>query len=212
MAAWTGRSSRAWVRVELVARSTSLPDLEAARRDFEQALGEDLALVGGGTLEERVLELLGQSGGTLAVAESMTGGTIQARLTGIPGSSSAFRGGAVVYSADAKHRLAEVEPGLILQEGTVSEPVTRALAEGHRPEAGNGLGPGGHRQRGPHRGQGGARPRRDLLHRRARPRRHHLPDPELSRQPDGYPGPHRHLGPGPPEATDPGVPIPERMR
>ena len=116
--------------VELVARSTCLSDLEAARDDFEQALGEDLALVGGGTLEERVLELLGQSGGTLAVAESMTGGTIQARLTGIPGSSTAFRGGAVVYSADAKHRLAEVDPGLILQEGTVSEPVTRALAEG----------------------------------------------------------------------------------
>jgi nicotinamide-nucleotide amidase len=116
--------------VELVARSTDAAALEAARRDFEQELGIDLAFVGGGSLEERVLELLSQRGETLAVAESMTGGTIQARLTGVPGSSSVFRGGAVVYSASAKNALADVDASLIQAHGTVSEAVTRALAEG----------------------------------------------------------------------------------
>lgn len=116
--------------VELVARSTNPADLEAARRDFEQELGIDLACVGNASLEERVLELLRQRGETLAVAESMTGGVIQARLTGIPGSSDVFRGGAVVYSASAKTLLADVDPALVQSHGTVSEAVTRALAEG----------------------------------------------------------------------------------
>jgi nicotinamide-nucleotide amidase len=116
--------------VELVARSTNPVELEAARRDFEQELGADLACVGNLSLEEKVLELLRQRGETLAVAESMTGGVIQARITGVPGSSETFLGGAVVYSAQAKSLLAEVDPGLIQAHGTVSEPVTRALAEG----------------------------------------------------------------------------------
>jgi len=116
--------------VELVARSTNPADLEAARKDFEQELGIDLACVGDASLEERALELLRGRGETLAVAESVTGGCIQARLTAIPGSSEAFLGGAVVYSAGAKARLADVDPALIRSHGTVSEPVTRALAEG----------------------------------------------------------------------------------
>ena len=116
--------------VELVARSSDPAELEAARKDFEQELGTDLACVGSATLEERVLELLHQRGETLAVAESMTGGMIQARITSVSGSSEVFQGGAVVYSAAAKHLLAGVDPGLIKAQGTVSEAVTRALAEG----------------------------------------------------------------------------------
>ena len=127
--------------VELVARSTRPEDLEAARADFERELGMDLACVGDSTLEERVLELLQARGETLAVAESMTGGLIQAKLTAIPGSSTTFLGGAVVYSPGAKTCLAEVDPALLAAHGTVSEPVTRALAEGiaHRLGAAWGL-------------------------------------------------------------------------
>ncbi len=116
--------------VELIARSTKPEELEAARMDFEAELGADLALLGQGSLEERVLDLLRERGEMLAVAESMTGGTVQSRLTGVPGSSDAFKGGAVVYSASAKAILADVDPALVQVHGTVSEPVTRALAEG----------------------------------------------------------------------------------
>ncbi len=116
--------------VELVARGTNPADLDAARADFERELGMDLACVGPEFLEERVLERLQARGETLAVAESMTGGLIQAKLTAIPGSSAAFLGGAVVYSPGAKTLLAEVDPALLMAHGTVSEPVTRALAEG----------------------------------------------------------------------------------
>lgn len=116
--------------VELVARSTNPADLDAARADFEQELGMDLACVGVASLEERVLEQLQARGETLAVAESMTGGLLQAKLTAVPGSSVAFLGGAVVYSPGAKTLLAEADPALLAVHGTVSEPVTRALAEG----------------------------------------------------------------------------------
>lgn len=116
--------------VELVARSTHPADLKAAQADFERELGMDLACVGNASLEERVLELLTARGETLAVAESMTGGLIQAKLTAIPGSSAAFLGGAVVYSPGAKTLLAEVDPALLAAHGTVSEPTACALAEG----------------------------------------------------------------------------------
>lgn len=116
--------------VELVARGARPAELKAAQADFERELGMDLACVGAASLEERVLELLTARGETLAVAESMTGGLIQAKLTAIPGSSAAFQGGAVVYSPGAKTLLADVDPALLAAHGTVSEPVACALAKG----------------------------------------------------------------------------------
>lgn len=116
--------------VELVARSTDPSQLDAARVDFEGELGEDMAVLGPGTVEERVLTMLRQRGQTLAIAESMTGGVIQARFAAIPGCSDVFRGGAVVYSPVAKRELADVDPALLQAHGTVSEAATRALAEG----------------------------------------------------------------------------------
>jgi PncC family amidohydrolase len=62
----------------------------------------------------------------------MPGGHLAARLTGIPGISPVFLGGATVYSPLAKVALAGLDPALIAAHGTVSEPVTRALAEGIR--------------------------------------------------------------------------------
>ena len=44
---------------------------------------------------------------TVAVAESSAGGLIAAALLAVPGASAYFRGGAVVYTTDAKVRLLE---------------------------------------------------------------------------------------------------------
>lgn len=118
--------------VELVARSRYAAALEEAQQDFEKELGLDRICTGTGTLESTVLDGLKQGGQTLAAAESMTGGRLAALLTGVPGSSEAFLGGAVVYSACAKTALAGLTPAFIAAHGTVSEPVTAALAEGIR--------------------------------------------------------------------------------
>ena len=119
--------------VELLARSPDPGALEAAARDFREDLGVDLAFTGAeGGLEDALLAILQARDQTLAVAESMPGGNLAARLTSVPGASSAFLGGATVYSAAAKAALAGLDPAFIAASGTVSEPVTRALAEGIR--------------------------------------------------------------------------------
>ncbi len=119
-------------QAELVARGTDEALLQAAHRDFAAELGPDLARSGAGDMEDAVLDLLKSRGETLAVAESMSGGLLAARLTAIPGASEAFLGGATVYVPTAKVQLAGVDPGLIRSYGTVSEPVTESLAEGIR--------------------------------------------------------------------------------
>ncbi len=67
-------------------------------------------------------------GQTVAVAESSAGGIISAALLGVAGASAYFKGGVVVYNADAKERLA----GMTKQELDVArsstEPHTALLA------------------------------------------------------------------------------------
>ena len=123
-----------------MARGRDAQVLEAARRDFQVLLGADLVCVGSGSLESVVLEHLRRRGETLAVAESMTGGLIQARLTAVEGASEVFLGGAVSYSGHAKIQLVGVPEELIGQHGTVSDPVTRAMAEGIRCQLGTAWG------------------------------------------------------------------------
>ena len=81
------------------------------------------------SLEEAVLRLLGVSGRTLACAESLTGGGVGARLTSVPGASASFVGSAVVYTAEAKHRVLGV-PDEVLAAGTVTEVCALAMATG----------------------------------------------------------------------------------
>ena len=90
----------------------------------------------GTTVDEQVFGLLRADGArpvqTIAAAESCTGGLLSARLTERPGSSDAVRGGLVVYSDEAKVKLAGVDPALIEHVGAVSEEVAAALADGAR--------------------------------------------------------------------------------
>jgi len=79
---------------------------------------------------------------TVASAESCTGGLLAAVLTTHPGSSDYFKGGAVVYSNEAKTILADVAPDLIHGHGAVSSVVAGALARGARARLGAKIGLG----------------------------------------------------------------------
>ena len=79
---------------------------------------------------------------TVAVAESCTGGLLGAILTSHGGSSDFFRGGAEVYSNDAKTTLADVPPQLLASHGAVSSVVAGALARGARTRLGAKIGLG----------------------------------------------------------------------
>ncbi len=86
-----------------------------------------------------VLDAARRRGVTLAVAESCTGGLVGGRLTAVPGASDVFLGGVVAYADAVKANALGVPPALLQQEGAVSEPVARAMAEGVRRNFGAGL-------------------------------------------------------------------------
>lgn len=65
---------------------------------------------------------------TIAVAESSTGGLISASLLAVPGASAYFRGGAVVYTRDARRLLADIPDDAMKGIRSASEPYARLLA------------------------------------------------------------------------------------
>ena len=67
-------------------------------------------------LEEAVFPLLKEKGLTFATAESCTGGEIAKRFTDIPGASSVFLGGAVVYTNEVKARLLGLDPVALAEQ------------------------------------------------------------------------------------------------
>ena len=93
-------------------------------------------------LEEAVFPLLKEKGLTFATAESCTGGEIAKRFTDIPGASSVFLGGAVVYTNEVKSRLLGLDPEMIEEKGAVSCEVAVALAEQVRRLTGADIGIG----------------------------------------------------------------------
>ena len=66
-----------------------------------------------------LLALLRRRGETLAVAESLTGGLLAATIVDVPGASTVFRGGLVVYATDLKASLAGVPEDLLAVRGPV---------------------------------------------------------------------------------------------
>ncbi|MBT1073670.1 competence/damage-inducible protein A [Geobacter grbiciae] len=93
----------------------------------------------GETIDTTVARLFRETGMTLALAESCTGGLIAGRITAIPGSSAYFLLGAVTYANDAKARLLGVPQGLLAEVGAVSAEVAKAMARGARQLAGSDL-------------------------------------------------------------------------
>jgi nicotinamide-nucleotide amidase len=83
-------------------------------------------------LSAQVIGLLIARGGTVAVAESLTGGLLAAALTATPGASGAFRGGVVAYATDLKSSLLGVSSDLLDRHGAVHPAVAGAMAEGAR--------------------------------------------------------------------------------
>ncbi|MFC6992208.1 CinA family protein [Haladaptatus sp. GCM10025707] len=86
-------------------------------------------------IEARLGDTLRETGGTIAVAESCTGGLVGSLLTDVPGSSDYFDRSVVSYSYDAKRALLAVNRETLDEHGAVSEPVAREMAQGIRDTA-----------------------------------------------------------------------------
>jgi nicotinamide-nucleotide amidase len=87
-----------------------------------------------GTDDETLASVAGkhllESGQTLAVAESCTGGGLGEALTEVSGSSSYFLGGIISYSNDVKINLLDVDRQALEQNGAVSAIVAEQMAIG----------------------------------------------------------------------------------
>jgi nicotinamide-nucleotide amidase len=113
-----------------------------ARLDDEDAVvrgivGDIVFGVDGETMEHAVGEALKARGLTLAVAESLTGGLVAARLVDVPGASAWFRGGVVSYASDVKFSVLGVPEGPV-----VTSEAAAAMATGVRDLLGADVGLG----------------------------------------------------------------------
>lgn len=82
------------------------------------------------TLATALLRELERRQSTLSVAESLTGGRVQAMLTAVPGASNVFRGGVVTYSDELKNRCLGVSLATIKSHSVVSKEVASEMIHG----------------------------------------------------------------------------------
>ncbi|UJP38721.1 CinA family protein [Cellulomonas palmilytica] len=86
------------------------------------------------------LRALTTHGWTLAVAESLTGGLLSARVVDVPGASAVHRGAVVAYATDLKGSLLGVPTALLDAVGAVDPDVALHMAEGVRRRLGADVG------------------------------------------------------------------------
>ena len=139
-------AGNAEIQLHFIAAADTLEEAQSQVDELtgkiEHEMGDAIFSSNGDSLEEIVLLNLGMRHLTLATAESCTGGLLAQRLTTIPNSSTAFLGGAIVYTPQLKTLFCRVPPDYIETHGAVSPEVARALAEGIRQDTGSSLGIG----------------------------------------------------------------------
>ena len=79
---------------------------------------------------EEIADIFTSSKWTLSTAESCTGGIIGAKITDIPGASSFFKGGYIVYSNELKEKLLGVSHETIEKYGAVSAETAKEMVVG----------------------------------------------------------------------------------
>ncbi len=118
------------LKVRLTAKSETIDEAEELLSRWSTrvaaVIGEAIFGFNDDTMESVVLQLLRERGLTLAVAESVTGGLVAGRLTGIPGASDVLVGAVVSYASRVKFDLLGVTPGPVVSEAVAAEMATGA--------------------------------------------------------------------------------------
>ena len=124
------------VKVRITAKAATLNQAEAliepVANDVVRRLGDRVFTTADEDLAEVVGKALTGRGQTVAVAESLTGGSLAVRLSAAAGASDFFKGGAVCYTAEAKHEVLGVTTETIDGPGVVSEECATEMAAGAR--------------------------------------------------------------------------------
>ncbi len=123
-------------RVRVTAKAATREEAEALidpiAAEVVARLGAAVFSTEGEDLAEVVGRLLVGRGMTLATAESLTGGSLAARITMVPGASDSFLGSVVSYAVTAKVSILGVSEETLAGPGVVSEECAREMAAGAR--------------------------------------------------------------------------------
>lgn len=103
---------------------------ETVKSRVYNAFEEEVYSATEGSLEEIAARLLKMNNRTLAVGESLTGGEICSRLTGIPGISANFYEGIVCYNRASKVERLGVPKSVLADYGAVSRETAYAMVKG----------------------------------------------------------------------------------
>jgi nicotinamide-nucleotide amidase len=126
--------------LRITARAATAPEANALIQPVEAEIRRKFAPyiygVDEDTLPAVALRVLAERKSSLAVAESCTGGLVQAMLTDVPGCSQVFMGGVVAYDNAVKESLLGVSAATLREHGAVSGETVREMAEGVRDRLG----------------------------------------------------------------------------
>jgi nicotinamide-nucleotide amidase len=78
---------------------------------------------------EKLIKILRERNLSISCAESVSGGYLAYLLTKIPGSSQVFKGGLILYSLEAKHKIFKIPLALLKKTQGVSKEVAILLAK-----------------------------------------------------------------------------------
>lgn len=125
------------VDIRVAARGPAAEKLvQSAEEIIRKRLGSRIFGSENDDLESVIVRLLTERKQTLVLAESCTGGCIAHRITNVPGASAVLLAGLVTYSNEAKKKFLGIKAETLEQQGAVSEPVAREMAEGARKQMG----------------------------------------------------------------------------
>jgi nicotinamide-nucleotide amidase len=127
------RSSMPHIEIKIFARGEkAIRYLDDVTKQVKTLLGSAVVAENRPTLAAEIHHRLYQSGLSLSVAESCTGGMITSQLIDFAGSSSYLHHGLVTYSNESKVKVLGVNPQILDDHGAVSIPTVEAMAQGVR--------------------------------------------------------------------------------
>ncbi|MCG9695340.1 CinA family nicotinamide mononucleotide deamidase-related protein [Shewanella sp. Isolate11] len=127
------RSFMPYIEIKLFARGdNAIGQLPVVTETIKQHIGHCVVAEGVDSLAKVIHTLLIESGASLSIAESCTGGMIASQLVAFAGSSAYLHQGLVTYSNESKVKVLGVSPVTLDDHGAVSIATVEEMAAGAR--------------------------------------------------------------------------------
>lgn len=126
------RFTMPYVEIKLFGRGVDAAAFDDCLANLRDLLGPAIVAENKTCIAQEVDHLLKESGATLSLAESCSGGMLSSWLVAIPGSSAYLHQSVVSYSNIAKQQLLGVSADILNNQGAVSPECAAAMAAGTR--------------------------------------------------------------------------------